>query len=334
MDYELMFRYLTNKATPEEIEIFEEWLNLSETNKARYNDWVQFWEITGKSYLDFEPDIEKRWKEFDARINHKENKSKGFRLMVNTWYRVAASVLLFIILGTGGYVFYKSGIMRNENYLTFDSGNDTLSLRLKDGSHISLNAHSAIKIPESFSKENRTIQFTGEAFFSIVKDPAHPFKVYTGNTVTEVLGTTFNIKSVDSNVAVTLVTGKVAFYKVDDDIHILVLHPGQHAIFNNSSGLLLKDTISNLNNICWKTRKLQFNHTPMNELCTVLSSYYKKKIRFIDSDKSKGNFTGIINNISLNEAINIIELTMNLKATQYADSVVFSAQNIKAVTPD
>ena len=72
----------------------------------------------------------------------------------------------------------------------------------------------------------------------------------------------------------------------------------------------------------------------MNNLCQVLSAYYKKKVVFADTDKFQGNFTGIINHLSLNEAVSIVELTMGVKAVQYGDSVVFSLRHNRHTAPD
>jgi transmembrane sensor len=333
MDYELMFRYITGKATAEEIEKFEAWLNSSASNWALFNDWAGFWEVTGKSYMDFEPDTDQRWEEIKTLITGRTNKTKIISLISKNWYRIAASILLFALLGTGSIALFKTGIIHREKYLTYVSGNDTLSLLLADGSRVSLNTNSEIKISKSFKKNKRSVQLTGEAFFNITRDPEHPFKVFAHQTVTEVLGTSFNIKTQASDVCVTLVTGKVAFFSENDKKYQLILNPGQHGIFNNSTGLFSKDTVSNLNNIAWKTKRLQFRQTPMDELCHVLSAYYNKKIVFADTDKSKGNFTGIINRLSLNEAVRIVELTMGAKADQYRDSVVFSFRKNETMTP-
>lgn len=333
MDYELMFRYITKKATKEEIENFEEWLNSSESNRTLYKDWDEFWKLTGKSYSDFEPDIEKRWEEIKIKLTGNKKGSKVIRLMTGTWYRLAASILLFILLGAGSIAFFKSGMVHREKYLSYSSGNDTLNILLDDGSRISLNAHTILKIPKSFRKDNRFVRLEGEAFFKITHDPEHPFRVYADNTVTEVLGTTFNIKSREPEVRVTLVTGKVAFYNEHNTQQKLILRPGQHGVFNDSTGLFLKDTASNLNNIAWITKRLEFRQTPMNKLCQVLSAFYKKKIVLADKDKFQGNFTGIINHLSLPEATSIVELTMGVKAVQYSDSVVFFSEKNRRITP-
>lgn len=263
-----------------------------------------------------------------------DDKPSAIRLLYKNWYKIAASILLFVLLGTFSIVYFGTNILNKETFLTYTSVNDTLGITLADGSRILMNNHSELKIPKSFNKSNRSVQLTGEAFFNITKDARHPFKVLANKTITEVLGTSFNINCRTQEVNVTLVTGKVAFYKEDNPDQRLYLVPGQHGILNNLTGALVKDSISNLNNICWKTRRLQFNLTPMNELCRELSAYYQKKIVFTGDLQHIGKFSGIIDNISLNEAAKIIEITMGIKVVQTNDSIVFAMEKKKIILPD
>src|SRR5690606_10288044 len=49
----------------------------------------------------------------------------------------------------------------------------------------------------------------GEAYFKIRHDASRPFKVYTDEMVTEVLGTEFNINTQNQSSSVALVSGSV-----------------------------------------------------------------------------------------------------------------------------
>jgi ferric-dicitrate binding protein FerR (iron transport regulator) len=73
---------------------------------------------------------------------------------------------------------------------------------LEDGSEVQLNPNSTISYPEHFGQKTRTVYLKGEAFFSIKRNPAKPFVVHTGELVTEVLGTSFTIKSYENAKAI------------------------------------------------------------------------------------------------------------------------------------
>jgi len=322
MDHEIMFRYITKKATAEEISSFEAWLNESGPNRKIFNDWKEFWETTGKSYSDFNPDTHKRWKELEAII---EKKPDFIRTFSRKWQRIAAGIVLFILLAAG-FAILSDTVIHTEKYV---SAGDTLGIRLKDGSKICLNANSALKIRSNLYRHERSVELTGEAYFDIKKDPERPFKVFTQQTVTEVLGTSFNIRSREPVVYVTLVTGSVSLYREKNAEKRLILKPGEHGVFDIATDKFLKDTLSNFNNIAWKTGKLQFSESSMSELSATLSGYYKTQIIFPGSDEFNGSFSGIIDGISLDETISIIELTLDLEATRTNDSIIFSTHDEK-----
>lgn len=82
---------------------------------------------------------------------------------------------------------------------------------MPDSSEIWLNAGTAIKYPEKFSKAQRLVYLDGEAYFSVRKDAAKPFIVETSQLSVKVLGTQFNVKAYanDELVTTTLTSGKV-----------------------------------------------------------------------------------------------------------------------------
>lgn len=96
---------------------------------------------------------------------------------------------------------------------------ETATVELPDGSSVELNSGTTIQYSRLFSFTNRDITLNGEAFFS-VEAGEKPFRVDANGTVTEVLGTEFNVRSWDtdpnqkSEVAVT--TGAVRFYPEHD----------------------------------------------------------------------------------------------------------------------
>lgn len=82
---------------------------------------------------------------------------------------------------------------------------------MPDSSEIWLNAGTAIKYPEKFSKAQRLVYLDGEAYFSVRKDVAKPFIVETSQLSVKVLGTRFNVKAYadDELVTTTLTSAKL-----------------------------------------------------------------------------------------------------------------------------
>jgi transmembrane sensor len=107
---------------------------------------------------------------------------------------------------------------------------------LPDGTRVWLNAASSIRFPTTFTGE-RNITMTGEAYFEVVHDKNHPFKVSANNLLVEVLGTHFNMNAYSNETATktTLLEGKVKIAAIGnrqsakDAERAIVLKPGEQA---------------------------------------------------------------------------------------------------------
>ena len=130
------------------------------------------------------------------------------------------------------------------------SRGEEMRLRLPDGSVVFLNAASSLKYPTNYTKMGeRKVFLTGEGYFEIAKDKAHPFVVVSNKQQVEVLGTHFNVNGYldEPVVTTTLVEGSV---KVTSGAVQKVIRPGEQVL--NVSGSLVV-TKANLDNITdWK----------------------------------------------------------------------------------
>ncbi|MES1249342.1 MAG: FecR family protein, partial [Chitinophaga rupis] len=91
----------------------------------------------------------------------------------------------------------------------------TDTLQFPDGSEVRLAPNSRISYPAGFDTAAvREVYLSGQAFFQVVKNPRHPFRVITGEVVTKVLGTSFCVRSFekDTTIQVVVRTGKVSVY--------------------------------------------------------------------------------------------------------------------------
>ena len=82
-------------------------------------------------------------------------------------------------------------------------------LTLPDGSHLELNANTSLTY-ENTGAERRARLITGEAFFKVAKDKAHPFIVETAAGSVRVTGTQFNVRAdTAAELEVTVAEGSV-----------------------------------------------------------------------------------------------------------------------------
>lgn len=174
----------------------------------------------------FEADVERLMQTIRTQPRREQKITRRLSISPRWWY-AAASVIFITALG--GYYFffqttknsatdqYKYVAQTTSKHLIENintSGKDA-KIILPDGSTVMLAPDSRISYSNSFdSTGTRDVYLSGEAFFNVVRNPDQPFKVFSNEIVTKVLGTTFKVRSFekDSIIQITVTSGKVSVY--------------------------------------------------------------------------------------------------------------------------
>ncbi|QJB35179.1 FecR domain-containing protein [Chitinophaga oryzae] len=152
-------------------------------------------------------------------------------------------------------------------------------ITLADGSVIHLGADSKLEYPEAFNGPTREITLTGEAFFDISEDPAHPFIVHTGMVQTRVLGTSFKINAFRGTpLTVAVATGKVQVEHGGNGVAVLT--PGQQVTWDPVAQQTAIAEMPVADIAGWKNARLAFNNNTLQEVAAVLERWYNVSIRF------------------------------------------------------
>lgn len=157
----------------------------------------------------------------------------------------------------------------------------TYVLELPDHSKVWLNNASSIHYPTSFAgQDDRIVELTGEAYFQVAKDPAHPFKVKVGANIINVLGTEFNVQAYSDEPAMqtTLISGGVKVITGDKD---KLLSPGEQAAVSNEPGSTAIN-VSRPENLrrftAWKDGYFVFHNDNLQTVMRELSRWYNVEI--------------------------------------------------------
>jgi ferric-dicitrate binding protein FerR (iron transport regulator) len=156
------------------------------------------------------------------------------------------------------------------------------TLKLIDGSVITLKSNSEIRVPSDFSEANRKIYLEGEAFFEVHHDTNSIFSLWADKYKISVLGTKFNVRAYKNEnlLTTTLQEGKVeadfsAFTNQEDRV---LMNVYEKIFYNKKTN---KKKIASFNksiNISWKDNKFDFHNKTFSELLEVLSLYFNKEI--------------------------------------------------------
>lgn len=177
------------------------------------------------------------------------------------------------------------------NRLTTPLGRQ-FQVTLSDGTEIWLNAGSSITYPAAFTGATRQVQLSGEAYFEVAKDPAHPFIVLTANAQIKVLGTHFNVKNYPEEPAIktTLLEGAV---QVENAGMHKVIAPGQQAtIVRNSNGIDIS-TVDTEGAVAWKNGYFHFEHSDIKTFMRQVARWYNLEVHF-ESNLAQRYFGGEI----------------------------------------
>ncbi|HLW30915.1 MAG TPA: FecR domain-containing protein [Aequorivita sp.] len=213
-------------------------------------------------------------------VQHKNRKILSVNLR---WLKAAAALFIFTIAAVAmkGLLEkfpYNQTDKRVVEWKTLKNPKGRKSkVILPDGSQVNLNYESELKFPVEFAGETRRVEMIGEAYFEVVRNDSMPFIVVTRDIETEVLGTSFNIRSYGNgeNTDISLVSGKVKVNRMHKgDKASTLLSPGEQLRYHNSSG---KATIENFDVervTAWKDGILLFKDAGFEEFIDQLERWY------------------------------------------------------------
>lgn len=212
-------------------------------------------------------------------------------------------------------VIADHGGSEQTNSLSTANG-EVYSLVLPDKSKVYLNAASSITYPTSFSAhDERRIKLSGEAYFEVAKDKAHPFIVETDDQKLTVLGTHFNVSSYpdESSTRTTLLEGAVHIGHTPDRPNAGVqIRPGQQATMSN--GKISVNEVFAQDAIAWKEGYFRFNNETMEDALKKIARWYDVRIVYKDQELKQQNVYGSLSRFSsISQVLKLLELTDAVK---------------------
>jgi len=169
-------------------------------------------------------------------------------------------------------------------------------VKLSDGTIVWLNSVSELEYPVVFSKNERKVKLSGEAFFEVSPDNKRPFIVDVNGTLVTVLGTSFNISSYknDQFFETTLVSGSVKI--TGNNGSSRSISPGEQLKLNNETQEIAVDKVDTRFFTSWREGILHFNRVSLKELAQKLSRWYDVEIVFENEKAARLVFSGAIEN--------------------------------------
>lgn len=262
---EVLIAHFEGQVSPRQRQLIDEWARKPENEEQFYHCLME-WEL---SQVHEKVDVAQGIAKFRGQIRDfaegaGENASPVRPLWVN--YAAACAVLLVLL---SGWVFREQIAYTR---LTTGPG-QVRSWTLPDGSRVSLNANSELKLPRwGFGKSSREVTLKGEAAFVVThlpNDQRFIVKAGEGVNVT-VYGTEFSVYSRPGKTQVLLSKGKVSLQRQEK---VVVMKPGDRIIVDH--GTLSKNRFDEVTEYStWQEAHFVFDRTSLAEIGELIATNY------------------------------------------------------------
>jgi transmembrane sensor len=357
---ELLIQYLDGTSDSKAKQTVEDWLKANQNNPVYFSKIKEAWNDLATSG-ELSDVVSNDWQKILKRIRDidiVQEKNLTLHWYQATWIKIAAVFLLGLSIAGGIFISQQKntpGSNKNNdivyNELIVPKGQKS-QLVLSDGSKIWVNAGSKLRFPNRFEGKIREVWLEGEAFFEVAKNKSKPFYVYTNDLKIKVLGTVFNVKaySNDDYIETTLISGLVSLEKqhqtrTDKEIF---LHPNHKAIYlkRKTTGaeeeikkhmaeplqtkkIMISEPVSTEQAISWKDGKLVFENETFENVAKKLELRYDVEIQIMDPALKYYKYTGVLKNISIEQAIKALELTAPFNYSIRENKIVISTKKNK-----
>lgn len=187
-------------------------------------------------------------------------------------FRIAAAAVLVAAIGSVALISSKP---KEITYKTPIGGRQTIMLT--DGSRIDLNTDSVLRI----GADARQVSLdSGEAYFQIKHNAAHPFIVTVDKHRVVDLGTKFLVRSKPDHLDVTLVEGRARIESGEGNrSSSIILEPGDEVVATASKMFKVRKTSQDLSNeLGWRRGVIVFQHTTLADAAAEFNRYNPNKI--------------------------------------------------------
>lgn len=274
--------------------------------QEQLDDYKKLWDKSGK-LSDFNKiDVDADWQKVKGRMGFKQKSKKiPFRK-----YMLRISAILVLAFGMA-YLFNalitQVPDSNNTDYYSEMAKDENKVVNLPDGSVVTIKKGSSLYYNSNFDVGNRDIILEGEAFFNVERNESLPFRVFASNSTIEVLGTSFNVRSEQEQVELSVVTGKVAFFETNNKVNRVELVKNEMVAYaNKSNGFTNKEKLD-INKLAWRTGKLEFNEAPLGEMFNTVADYFEMTLDIKSNIDANEPITGNFQNKTLDDIIYAVE---------------------------
>lgn len=332
IDQELLVRFLSGDASEQEINKVRHWIMADERNKEYVDQMSMLWEA-GQGAKDFASvNTREDWKKIKKRIDDADNTRKitPQPRRGNIVYQVVRTAAVITIL-ISAYIAWPILTGHWTDKTTVITSGNPSQVTLPDGSKVYLNKNSHLTYAKNFAGGAREVELVGEAFFEVKKNDVKPFLIKSGEAVTEVVGTSFNVNGVvPNNVIVTVLTGKVFLYNTGDSANKIAIDPGKQGRFKKGEGLTSMAN-QDVNFLSWKTGELVFHNTSLPQVIYDLNRHYGQHIELASPALENCTLTSAFRQQKIAKVLEEMQLVLPIRIQKKGDTISITGEGCNQI---
>jgi ferric-dicitrate binding protein FerR (iron transport regulator) len=309
VDDELIVKYLSGEASPEEAMMLDEWLQ-NPVNQFHFTRLQKTWNASYPGKSPRPVNVDKAWSSIslDLRNTQDAAKRKGFYPAI---LKVAASLFLLALVGIVLYQLFD----KKPVDIAVETKDSVKQVRLADHSTITLFRNSLLTHPEKFNEQREVYLERGEAFFNVAHDKSKSFLVRTSLATIKVVGTSFNVVVNDELLEVSVAEGKVAVYVAGDTVQLEI---GDAASLRSNANAFTIQKASP-NSWSYATHKLVFDNTPLREVFRHVEKAQDCSIQITNANIGNCKVTATFERVSTEYMLTLITEALNLSVVKNDD---------------
>jgi ferric-dicitrate binding protein FerR (iron transport regulator) len=281
---ELIDKYLQGQCSQEEVDMINKWYDSYDAAADPLSTLSEDEQLTIRQLMH---------NRIKARIRAVETPRRNVKLFI--YAGIAAAILLLL----GIRLMMKPREQPVQQIVFTNTSKGMMKQLLPDSSMVWLQPNATI------SYSNRAVYLTGDAFFEITKDPAHPFIVYSGTMITRVLGTSFYVNS--GKQEVTVLSGKVAV-RMETAAEVILLPQQKVTVAAGTQQLVKEKATPDL----WQQQNISFDNVPVKEVIDTLNKVFNTHILLEDEALGKYLFKADFTGQNLPAILEIMEQSLEV----------------------
>lgn len=333
MDLEVLERYLSGDASPDERARVEAWLAEDPKRWARLSALRQALEDAALNEVAIQEAKAEVWARLEQQIGWAGVSGAGKRTRRlhsplrefapatrrpwSTAWQLAAAMLVTVIGGSAlGVLLFRSRALAPAEAMRIAATKPGQRgvFRLSDGTQVVLGVASTLRYPATFRDDSREVSLEGEAYFEVVHDTRRPFTVRAGDLVAKDLGTEFTVRAYpeDAGARVVVREGRVAIRAAATAAAPeRVVAPGQLGRLGSGQ----KPTVEAADTavwFAWTEGRLVFDGTPLREALPQLGRWFDLEFRLGDSSLGDVPLTATLRTQPTTEVLNNLAASLGM----------------------